>query len=43
MTALDYAPGDVGASAGFLDRARTIAKPGFNRSLVPPADLAIHH
>ena len=42
MTALDYAPGDVGASAGFLDRARTIAKPGFNRWLVPPAALAIH-
>jgi MFS family permease len=27
---------------GLLDRARTIAKPGFNRWLVPPAALAIH-
>ena len=26
----------------FLDRARTVAKPGFNRWLVPPAALAIH-
>ena len=25
-----------------LDRARTVAKPGFNRWLVPPAALAIH-
>ena len=28
--------------AGLLDRARIIAKPGFNRWLVPPAALAIH-
>ena len=27
---------------GLLDRARIIAKPGFNRWLVPPAALAIH-
>ncbi len=27
---------------GILDRERTIAKPGFNRWLVPPAALAIH-
>jgi len=27
---------------GVLDRERTIAKPGFNRWLVPPAALAIH-
>ena len=27
---------------GFLDKARTVAKPGFNRWLVPPAALAIH-
>ena len=27
---------------GFLDRARTVAGPGFNRWLVPPAALAIH-
>lgn len=30
------------ASAGLLDRERIIAKPGFNRWLVPPAALAIH-
>lgn len=29
-------------SPGLLDRARIIAKPGFNRWLVPPAALAIH-
>jgi MFS family permease len=29
-------------STGLLDRERTIAKPGFNRWLVPPAALAIH-
>ena len=27
---------------GFLDRAHTVAEPGFNRWLVPPAALAIH-
>jgi len=32
----------VSATPGFLDRERTIAKPGFNRWLVPPAALAIH-
>jgi MFS family permease len=34
----------AGAEAGpsWLDRASTIAKPGFNRWLVPPAALAIH-
>jgi len=33
----------IGASSGgLLDRARTIARPGFNRWLVPPAALAIH-
>ena len=26
----------------FLDRQHSIAKPGFNRWLVPPAALAIH-
>ena len=42
MTIVDRAPGfDVGR-AGFLERARTVAKPGFNRWLVPPAALAIH-
>ncbi len=30
------------AQAGFLDRTRTIAQPGFNRWLLPPAALAIH-
>jgi MFS family permease len=29
-------------SAGFLDRRRSIAPPGYNRWLVPPAALAIH-
>jgi hypothetical protein len=32
----------AGASTGLLDRARTIAEPGFNRWLAPPASLAIH-
>jgi MFS family permease len=32
----------LGASPGWLDRDSTIAKPGFNRWLVPPAALAIH-
>jgi len=27
---------------GFLDRERTVAPPGFNRFLVPPAALAVH-
>ena len=31
-----------GAPAGWLDREATVAKPGFNRWLVPPAALAIH-
>lgn len=31
-----------GADVGILDRERIIAKPGFNRWLVPPAALAIH-
>jgi MFS family permease len=30
------------ANPGLLDRARIVAKPGFNRWLVPPAALAIH-
>jgi MFS family permease len=29
-------------AGGFLDRARTVAKPGFNRWLIPPCALAIH-
>lgn len=41
--AVTSAPG-TGATtpAGFLDRERIIAQPGFNRWLVPPAALAIH-
>lgn len=38
-TTTDFAGGE---DLGLLDRARTIAKPGFNRWLVPPAALAIH-
>jgi MFS family permease len=34
--------GDGLAGVGLLDRERIIAKPGFNRWLVPPAALAIH-
>jgi len=30
------------SSSGLLDRERTIARPGFNRWLVPPCALAIH-
>src|SRR5450432_4255140 len=41
MTTHDIAGGG-GVGDGFLDRSRTIAKPGFNRWLVPPAALAIH-
>jgi MFS family permease len=32
----------LSGKADFLSRERTIAKPGFNRWLVPPAALAIH-
>jgi MFS family permease len=32
----------VVGSGGLLDRARTVAGPGFNRWLVPPCALAIH-
>lgn len=34
--------GSTHAHVAFLDRARTVAQPGFNRWLVPPAALAIH-
>jgi len=27
---------------GFLDRQRTVAGPGFNRWMIPPAALCIH-
>jgi MFS family permease len=31
-----------GAGVGILDRSHTVARPGFNRWLVPPAALCIH-
>ncbi|TIO05980.1 OFA family MFS transporter [Mesorhizobium sp.] len=40
-TASDTISGGLGGG-GVLDRERIIAKPGFNRWLVPPAALAIH-
>lgn len=33
---------DARGGTGLLDRARTVAGPGFNRWLLPPAALAIH-
>ncbi|WJS84369.1 OFA family MFS transporter [Paracoccus sp. TOH] len=42
MTDLQESWTGDGASAGLLSRERTIAKPGFNRWLVPPAALAVH-
>src|SRR5271168_1346659 len=42
MTTISSAGTVPGAEAGILDRAHTIAKPGFNRWLVPPAALCIH-
>lgn len=42
MAAVDHAPGHVSDDAGWLSRERTVAKPGFNRWLVPPAALCIH-
>ena len=36
-------PADAAAArAPFLSKARTVARPGFNRWLVPPAALAVH-
>lgn len=32
----------VAAAPGFLDRERIVARPGFNRWMVPPAALCIH-
>ena len=40
MTTYDLA--GAGSASGLLDRERTVARPGFNRWLVPPAALAIH-
>ena len=43
MSAVLDGPGFApGSGAGWLDKERTIAAPGFNRWLVPPAALAIH-
>jgi MFS family permease len=42
MTAVGTASNGLGPQWGMLDRERIIAKPGFNRWLVPPAALAIH-
>lgn len=42
MTALDHISGQGKTSAGFMSREYTVAKPGFNRWVVPPAALAIH-
>ena len=36
------AAGITAAQPAFLSKERIIAKPGFNRWLVPPAALAIH-
>jgi MFS family permease len=37
-----FPAGGTGTSPGLLDKERTVAGPGFNRWLVPPAALAIH-
>src|SRR6202045_4174291 len=42
MTATGTTSNGVGPQWGMFDRERIIAKPGFNRWLVPPAALAIH-
>jgi MFS family permease len=41
MTTMVQAQSSAGLF-GFLDRSRTIAKPGFSRWMVPPAALCIH-
>src|SRR5688572_32265861 len=41
MTAIGAAS-ETGKAIGVLDKGRIIARPGFNRWLVPPAALAIH-
>lgn len=41
-TTADSTASAPAAAAGLLDKERTIAGPGFNRWLVPPAALAIH-
>jgi MFS family permease len=42
MTTISSAGGMSGAGSGIFDREHTVAKPGFNRWLVPPAALCIH-
>jgi MFS family permease len=42
MTTAETAGTMNGTGAGIFDRAHTVAKPGFNRWLVPPAALCIH-
>jgi MFS family permease len=42
MTTISSTGTVPGAGAGILDREHTIAKPGFNRWMVPPAALCIH-
>lgn len=41
MDALDTVAAPL-PSGGLLDRSRTVARPGFNRWMVPPTALAIH-
>src|SRR4030088_2991715 len=42
MSAVLGGQGSATGDAGWLDKEHTIAGPGFNRWLVPPAALAIH-
>ena len=42
MTSIQGTAEDIPPGVGLLDRERIIARPGFNRWLVPPAALAIH-
>jgi MFS family permease len=42
MTAAGAVNDVTGSAVGILDKSRIIARPGFNRWLVPPAALAIH-
>src|ERR1700760_2250661 len=42
MSTVMNGPPAVAPSGGFLSKERTVARPGFNRWLLPPAALAIH-
>jgi MFS family permease len=42
MATVEEAGRMSGRGIGFLDRQRTVAKPGFSRWLVPPAALCVH-